>query len=872
MIVWISLILGDMMGAFSKFYSQIDEEDNYRFKISSTPQFIFDEEIKLWLNKEDMISRIEDFRDSINSLIGSEVLGPILQNIVDRVNEKIDILIGRLSESEKFMNAEVVFKKEDVSSNIQFKSVNVNVLKSKGIKRPYHHVWVDGEEDKKGIIILPGSKYKKVYLMKGSSDDPEIIYLKCKGLNYIRDNEPYYEIIDGKTYIHMNGFSGAGTEADPWQVSTYDDLKAVGRWSGHPNYRTGWEKDSYYLQTANIQCPTGVSRETFRPIGHPVLEDGTPDATKVFSGSYDGGNHIIYDLYIDGTDTPLDGGIGFFSSLTGTVQNTVLERPTMSSIAGYVGTFVTSATNATIYNCHVRDITISALRLAGFAMGVTGTTIERCSVTGGTITGNDTRQLIGGFVSVTTTATIRECFAKDLTLVALQTSSDARSAGFVANMEGAGTGGTALIEDCYADNVNLSSGFTGITRYTGGFLGLNFALTGTKIIRRCYSTGLVPGNVSYYNYGFRGGNRTLNTSEYNYYDTNTSTKSDTTQSTPKTTVQMIDVSTFVGWDISSMADFDTESPTTWFINDAIDYPRLWWEYRGYVAKIYSDGSVKTNEFIEDTERTVQSVKFNTLIEGAHSDAYIGTISPVGNTLTTNFTIEWWLYKISGNRWNAGVLELNSYAGCFQSFGGTTCYIGITPWVTVGQLYMGFNLTGTYTLVTPTLPYAIANGWHHFAITYNGTTLKAYIDGAEFYTEERPGYLRTGSTAFRMGYFTTYWLEGYMSDVRVWNTTRSPTEIVANMHKRLSGSESGLIFYTPLNEGTGTTVYDKCGTNNGTLVGTTEWIDDLPPFKLIEITNQSKMISPLFMENSSIGGKAKIHTDNVESFEFKEYYY
>lgn len=855
------------MSAFSKFFSQIDEGDNFRFKLSSTPQFIFDEEIKLWLNEEDMISRIEDFRDGVNSLVGSEILGPILQSIVDRVNEKIDTLISRLSENEKFMNAEIIFKKEDVSANIKFKSIKSDVLKNKGIKRPYHHVWVDGEEDKKGIIVLPGSKYKKVYLMKGSSDDPEIIYLKCKGLNYIRDNEPYYEIIDGKTYIHMNGFSGAGTEADPWQVSTYDDLKAVGRWSGHPNYRTGWEKDSYYLQTANIQCPTGVSRETFRPIGHPVLEDGTPDATKVFSGSYDGGNHIIYDLYIDGTDTPLDGGIGFFSSLTGTVQNTVLERPTMSSIAGYVGTFVTSATNATIYNCHVRDITISALRLAGFAMGVTGTTIERCSVTGGTITGNDTRQLIGGFVSVTTTATIRECFAKDLTLVALQTSSDARSAGFVANMEGAGTGGTALIEDCYADNVNLSSGFTGITRYTGGFLGLNFALTGTKIIRRCYSTGLVPGNVSYYNYGFRGGNRTLNTSEYNYYDTNTSTKSDTTQSTPKTTVQMKDVSTFVGWDISSMADFDTESPTTWFINDAIDYPRLWWEYRGYVAKIYSDGSVKTNEFIEDPKRS-ESPWFNTFISGAHSNAYLTTSSPVGNTLSTNFTLEWWAYRVSAHRWNAGVLELNSIGGCFQNIGGTTSYVGLAS----GYIYTSFNLTGSLVTRNPSYPYSITGAWHHFAITYDGSYFRIYLDGVEFYNTAVSGYLRTGGSSLQMGYFTTYWLEGHMSDVRLWNITRSPTEISDYMRKRLNGDETGLIFYLPMNEGTGTVVYDNCGSTNATMTGTMEWAEEYPPIKNTEITNQSRMVAPLFIENSSIGGKAKIYKDNVESFEFKEYYY
>lgn len=57
-----------------------------------------------------------------------------------------------------------------------------------------------------------------------------------------------------------------------------------------------------------------------------------------------------------------------------------------------------------------------------------------------------------------------------------------------------------------------------------------------------------------------------------------------------------------------------------------------------------------------------SVRFNTLIEGAHSDAYIETTSPVGNTLSTNFTLEWWAYITGGHRWNAGASWIYSTSG------------------------------------------------------------------------------------------------------------------------------------------------------------------------------------------------------------------
>ena len=43
-------------------------------------------------------------------------------------------------------------------------------------------------------------------------------------------------------------------------------------------------------------------------------------------------------------------------------------------------------------------------------------------------------------------------------------------------------------------------------------------------------------------------------------------------------------------------------------------------------------------------------------------------------------------------------------------------------------------------------------------------------------------------------------EGFISDVRIWNYARTQSEIQADMHKRLTGNEPGLVGYWPMQYG------------------------------------------------------------------------
>ncbi|MDJ1179191.1 hypothetical protein PJF56_09965 [Roseofilum sp. BLCC_M91] len=116
-------------------------------------------------------------------------------------------------------------------------------------------------------------------------------------------------------------------------------------------------------------------------------------------------------------------------------------------------------------------------------------------------------------------------------------------------------------------------------------------------------------------------------------------------------------------------------------------------------------------------------------------------------------------------------------------------------------------------------------WSHVAITNDGTTAKTYINGelkAEGLTggtlivDKTPLYV-----ARRLDEASGNYFKGQIADLRIWNQVRSPEEIKNRMGQRLTGNESGLVAYWPLNEGSGTTAGDKTSNGNqGTIHGAT----------------------------------------------------
>ncbi len=125
-----------------------------------------------------------------------------------------------------------------------------------------------------------------------------------------------------------------------------------------------------------------------------------------------------------------------------------------------------------------------------------------------------------------------------------------------------------------------------------------------------------------------------------------------------------------------------------------------------------------------------------------------------------------------------------------------------------------------------------NTWTHVAVTYDGAQKKFYINGQLDSTADRAGSLNQSGTNMFLGRQGTVcncsYFNGQLAEVRLWNVTRSASQVSADMGF-FPGPERGLVTYYHLNEGGGTIANDASGNgHNGTLNSGAGWTNSPPP--------------------------------------------
>jgi hypothetical protein len=242
--------------------------------------------------------------------------------------------------------------------------------KENGLNIQRELVWIDGAETSNGVIILPYDDYDTVYVVKGTKEEPEVIII-AEGQE--GDWAPYYEKKDGKTYIHMEGFSGGGgTQLNPYLVSTPQDLIDMRLKSN-----TSW-----FTQTNNIDM-SGLTYNT------PTVD---------FSGVFDGGNYFIENLNIKQNG----GYTGLFKEITngGKVLNVKLKNFFIENGSGYIGSICGYiASSSVIENCMANG-SITTLGIVYSVGGISGSVsynaiIDKCFTD---ININTTANIVGGIV------------------------------------------------------------------------------------------------------------------------------------------------------------------------------------------------------------------------------------------------------------------------------------------------------------------------------------------------------------------------------------------------------------------------------------------------------------------------------------------
>jgi hypothetical protein len=208
-------------------------------------------------------------------------------------------------------------------------------------------------------------------------------------------------------------------------------------------------------------------------------------------------------------------------------------------------------------------------------------------------------------------------------------------------------------------------------------------------------------------------------------------------------------------------------------------------------------------------------------------------------LTNAFTLESWVYPTAYATTADPTYGIQGLIGKNRNnAGGIGYFFGMIS----GNLtvLLNNNVTNVGASSTTLVP---LNTWSHVAATYDGTTIRMYLNGTQVFTQALSGFSCANSTQpLYIGGTgtagTSTWLfKGNMDEARVWNTARSASQIANNYNCQLAGSESGLVAYYKFNQGvaagtnTGlTTLTDATANgNNGTLTNfaltgtTSNWV-------------------------------------------------
>ena len=179
--------------------------------------------------------------------------------------------------------------------------------------------------------------------------------------------------------------------------------------------------------------------------------------------------------------------------------------------------------------------------------------------------------------------------------------------------------------------------------------------------------------------------------------------------------------------------------------------------------------------------------------------------------TENYTLEAWIFPESFS-WLAGIISKYH----------TNASHGYILRLTYQSPYNGISFDEAVTNTGVLNPVQ----WYHVAGVNEFGNRTLYINGSEVPLTGSPLNVAQNSDPVRIGSdFGDRFFEGRIDEIRIWNTSRSQSDITANMDTTLSGTEIGLVAYYTFNEGGGDTLFDQTENgHHGVLMGNPSWGD------------------------------------------------
>jgi hypothetical protein len=140
-------------------------------------------------------------------------------------------------------------------------------------------------------------------------------------------------------------------------------------------------------------------------------------------------------------------------------------------------------------------------------------------------------------------------------------------------------------------------------------------------------------------------------------------------------------------------------------------------------------------------------------------------------LTTGMTMEAWIRPTAvGTAWRCVLIKEQPNDLVYTLYAGNGAGRAATHIFTTADL----GVSGTAATAL--------NAWTHLASTYDGTTLRLYVNGTQVATRAVTGAMRTSTGVLRIGGNSIWseWFAGLIDDVRVYNRALTATEVQADM--------------------------------------------------------------------------------------------
>lgn len=222
----------------------------------------------------------------------------------------------------------------------------------------------------------------------------------------------------------------------------------------------------------------------------------------------------------------------------------------------------------------------------------------------------------------------------------------------------------------------------------------------------------------------------------------------------------------------------------------------------------------------------QSNTQSLLLDGAND--YINIPNNSVLNPTSEITLQAW---IKANSWTPDI-SLNSNYIIGKDEWSTTPVTGYSI-RSGGNGKLSFNFASGvswHTVVSASI--MSTNTWHYVTGTFDGSTLKIYIDGNLVGSTSFSGTINVspepvtiGKTPYS-GSSTPRFFDGKIDQVEIWNIALNQTQINQYMECSPIGNENGLIGFWNFEEGIGTTTTDQTSNgNNGQLMSGTSWSAD-----------------------------------------------